>query len=266
MSTVRLEYSHGGAVANVVLAAPATRNALSRALLDDLAAALDTVHLAVEARAVRALVLRHEPPVFCAGLDLRERAGGAEDGTGGGSGHALAHVIGRLITLPAPTIAAVTGPVRAGGIGLMAACDMPVVQRDVDFSFTEVRIGVAPAIISVPVLSRCGWSSLAAPFLTGEVFGAPEAQRIGLVTHVADDAADVARVVDGLCEGVMAGAPGAVAAATRLLRPAGSDPSATMEALARMAELSDELFATGEAAEGIAAFFERRLPGWRAPR
>lgn len=266
MSTVRLEYSRGGAVADVVLAAPATRNALSRSLLDDLAAALDTVHLAVEARAVRALVLRHEPPVFCAGLDLRERAGDAEDSTGGGSGHALAHVIGRLMTLPAPTIAAVTGPVRAGGIGLMAACDMPVVQRDVDFSFTEVRIGVAPAIISVPVLSRCGWSSLAAPFLTGEVFGAPEAQRIGLVTHVADDAADVARVVDGLCEGVMAGAPGAVAAATRLLRPAGSDPSATMEALARMAELSDELFATGEAAEGIAAFFEKRLPGWRAPR
>ncbi|MFM2183940.1 MAG: hypothetical protein RJB61_2234 [Actinomycetota bacterium] len=266
MSTVRLEYSHGGAVADVVLAAPASRNALSRALLDDLAAALDTVHLAIEARAVRALVLRHEPPVFCAGLDLRERSGIAGDSIGGGSGHALAHVIGRLMTLPAPTIAAVKGPVRAGGIGLMAACDMPVVQRDVDFSFTEVRIGVAPAIISVPVLARCGWSSLAAPFLTGEVFGAPEALRIGLVTHVADDAEGVARIVDSLCEGVMAGAPGAVAAATRLLRPAGSDPSAAMEALARMAELSDELFATDEAAEGIAAFFEKRLPGWRAPR
>lgn len=264
MSAVRLEYSHGGTVAAVVLASPATRNALSQTMLDDLSAALDTVHLAVEAHVVRAVVLRHEPPVFCAGLDLRER--GRADGASSATGHALARVIGRLMAMPAPTIAAVTGPVRAGGIGLMAACDMPVVQHDVDFSFTEVRIGVAPAIISVPVLARCGWSSLAAPFLTGQAFGADEALRIGLVTHVAADGDGVAAIVDGLCDGIIAGAPGAVAAAVRILRPSGSDPSAAMADLARMAELSDQLFATDEAAEGIAAFFAKRLPSWRLPR
>jgi enoyl-CoA hydratase/carnithine racemase len=157
----------------------------------------------------------------------------------------------RLIDSSRPTIAAVQGPVRAGGIGLMASCDLVVVQHDVTFAFTEVRIGVAPAIISVPILQRCGWSRLAAPFLTGEAFDAPTAREIGLVTHVTDD---VARTVATLAEGVLAGAPAAVAATKRLLRGGASWDE--------MQALSEALFASDEAQEGMRAFAERRTPQW----
>lgn len=258
---VRLQHSRHGAVAEIVLASPATRNALSRVFLEALSSALDTVLGQVHAQVVRAVVLRHEPPVFCAGLDLKERVADHQSlsGRAGGatsSGRAMAHVIGQIMSMPVPTIAAVTGAARAGGIGLMAACDLPVVRRGVDFSFSEVRIGVAPSIISVPVLARCAWSSVAAAFLTGEVFDADEALRIGLVTHVVDD---VDATVGTLCDGVLAGAPGAVASTKRMLR----DRTADVQTLAEMARQSDELFRTAEAAEGMAAFLDKRRPSWQ---
>ena len=114
-----------------------------------------------------------------------------------------------------PTIAAVDGPARAGGIGLMASCDLVVVQRDLTFALTEVRIGVAAAIISVPILRRASGSRLAAAFLTGEPFDAAFARDVGLVTHVADD---VAATVAALCDGIRMGAPRAVAETKRMLR------------------------------------------------
>jgi enoyl-CoA hydratase len=166
--------------------------------------------------------------------------------------------IRRLMDAAQPTIAAVDGSVRAGGVGLMAGCDLVVVRRDVTFAFTEVRIGVAPAIISVPILQRCPWSKLAAPFLTGEVFDAAAALDMGLVTHVTDD---VAATVAGLTAGIVAGAPGAVAATKTLLRqPPGRT---TDESFAAMQTLSERLFGSAEAAEGMAAFAERRPPSWQ---
>jgi enoyl-CoA hydratase len=154
----------------------------------------------------------------------------------------------------AVSIAAVDGPVRAGGIGLMAACDLVVVNETVSFALTEVRIGVAPAIISVPILARCGWSKLAAPFLTGEPFDGHAARDMGLITHVTDD---VAGTVDRLVAGVLAGAPNAVAAAKRVLRQ--GQPN-----MQEMVELSAALFDSEEAAEGMRAFAEKRPPSWTA--
>lgn len=258
---VRIRSRHDGAVAVVVLDSPANRNALSRALTTALAEALETVSTSVQAGRVRAVVLTHTEPAFCAGADLRERIADRETALAGGpatpsSGHAMAHVIGRLMSMPVPTIAAVAGPVRAGGVGLMAACDLVVLHPDVDLAFTEVRIGVAPAVISVPLLARCSWTALAGPFLTGATFDAQTALRMGLATHISDD---VTGTVDSLCSGVLAGAPGAVAATKRLLRDRGSDG----RSLAEMAALSDDLFGTTEATEGITAFLERRPPSWR---
>lgn len=228
-------------VARITLDAPANRNALSRQLLADLHTALDRA----EQPDVRVIVLGHAPPVFCAGADLKERTAGPIDST------PMARAFERLQSAAAPTIAAVEGPVRAGGIGLMAACDLVVVQSDVTFAFTEVRIGVAPAIISVPILARCGWSKLAAAFLTGEVFDAAAARDIGLVTHVTDD---VAATVDTLVRGVLAGAPNAVAETKKLLH---GSPN-----MAEMQRLSEALFQSDEAKEGMRAFAEKRTPDW----
>lgn len=228
-------------VATITLDSPGNRNALSRALLTGLHEALDRA----EQPDVRAIVLTHTAPAFCAGADLKERSTGPTDST------PMVRAMQRLIDASQPTIAAVQGPVRAGGIGLMAACDLVVVRSDVTFAFTEVRIGVAPAIISVPILQRCGWSSLAAPFLTGETFDAATAKGMGLVTHVADD---VPGVVASLTSGVLQGAPNAVAATKRLLRGERSWDE--------MRQLSEALFGSEEAQEGMRAFAEKRPPRW----
>ncbi len=157
----------------------------------------------------RVVVLTHTAPVFCAGADLKERASGKVDST------SYVRAIERLGTIAAPVIAAVDGPVRAGGLGVMAACDLVVVNTSITFALTEVRIGVAPAIVSAPLLQRCNWSKLAAPFLTGEMFDAVRALEMGLVTHVTDD---VAATVDELSRDILLGGPKAVAATKRLLR------------------------------------------------
>lgn len=238
-------------LATITLDSPQNRNALSRALVAGLHEALDA---ATEA-GTRAIVLTHSPPAFCAGADLKERSSGPSDGNS--ASDAMVSVLQRLMSVPQPTIAAVQGPVRAGGIGLMASCDLVVVHPDVTFAFTEVRLGLAPAIISVPILRRVSPAQLTAPFLTGRSFDAHHAHRIGLVDVVADD---VHAAVDDLCAGILAAAPGAVAATKRLLHDVPG--LGVQEAFARMAGLSASLFESEEGAEGMAAFLERRPPSW----
>jgi enoyl-CoA hydratase/carnithine racemase len=228
-------------IATIRLDSPANRNALSQQLLVDLHAALD----AAERDGARVVVLTHTAPAFCAGADLKERSTGRVDST------SFVRAIERLAAAPAPVIAAVDGPVRAGGIGLMAACDLVVVNATITFAFTEVRLGVAPAIITAPIMQRCGWSKLAAPYLTGEVFDATRALDMGLVTHVVDD---VAATVAALCRDILLGGPKAVAATKSLLRKTHS--------MAELQSLSESLFTGEEGREGMTAFAEKRPPRW----
>jgi enoyl-CoA hydratase len=245
---VRLDVTDG--VATITLDSQHNRNALSRQLLDELHRALD----GAEAGEPRAIVLTHAGPAFCAGADLKERS--AQGSSPADSGP-FVNVLERLMDAEAPTIAAVRGAVRAGGIGLMASCDLVVVAASTTFALTEVRIGVAPAIISVPILRRVPPSRIAAAMLTGEHFDAAEARSIGLVTHVAED---VDATVTELVAGIRAGAPGAVAATKRLLHSV--DTMDRDEAFDAMGQLSNELFTSAEAAEGMAAFVEKRPPRW----
>jgi methylglutaconyl-CoA hydratase len=251
---VRLDTADGAAT--ITLDSPANRNALSRRLVSDLHAALDGAEAAVAAGDARAIVLTHSPPAFCAGADLKERVSGPPD-----SGPVV-RLFERMIDATVPTIAAVSGAARAGGIGLMASCDLVVVRSDVTFAFTEVRIGVVAAIISVPIFRRVGPADLAAAFLAGEPFDAEHARRVGLVTHVTDD---VATVVSDLCAAIGLGAPEAVAATKRMLRDAAIDHERRNAAFAAMRALSDRHFQSAEAAEGMAAFAAKRAPAWTQP-
>lgn len=247
---VHLDIADG--IATITLDSPGNRNALSTRLVADLRVALDGAEAAAKAGTARAIVVDHVPPAFCAGADLKERRTGPPD-----SGP-MVEALRRLMDAQVPTIAAVKGPARAGGIGLMASCDLVVVQSGVGFALTEVRIGVAAAIISVPILGRASGSRLAAAFLTGEPFSAEHARDVGLITHVSDD---VDATVADLCDGIMMGAPNAVAATKRMLRDVptlGPD-----DAFDRMRALSDELFGSADAAEGMAAFAEKRPPSWQ---
>ena len=237
-------------IATITLDSQHNRNALSRQLLGDVHRCLDEAE-SVDARAI---VLTHRGPAFCAGADLKERAAA---GSAPADSSPFVEALERLMDAPCPTIAAVNGAVRAGGIGLMASCDLVVVDDTTTFALTEVRIGVAPAIIAVPILRRVAPSRIAAAMLTGESFDAEAARQMGLVTHVSSD---VVSTVDDLCEGILRGAPAAVSATKRLLHTvSNTDRDA---AFAAMARLSNEMFNGPDAAEGMAAFAEKRPPSW----
>ena len=155
------------AVETLSLDSPHNRNALSAALVGELADALTD---AGKDSGVRAIVLTHTGNTFSAGADLKDPP----------PPEALVALLRQIIELPKPVIARVTGHVRAGGLGLLAACDIAAAATDATFAFTEVRIGVAPAVISLPLLPRTNPRALARHYLTGERFDAAEAVATGL--------------------------------------------------------------------------------------
>jgi methylglutaconyl-CoA hydratase len=239
-------------IATITLDSPRNRNALSAQLRRELQDHLDT---AVADPAVRVIVLTHRGPVFCSGMDLREPRGA----TAAQGVTEFSRVLRTIRTAPTPVVARVAGPARAGGVGLVAACDVVVAAESATFAFTEVRIGVVPAVIAVTVLPRLLPHAARELLLTGETFDAARAAAVGLVdTAVPADRldAEVARYVALL----RLGAPGALAATKALLQhPPGDDLDA---AFAAMQELSARHFASAEGQEGMAAFAEKRPPSW----
>jgi methylglutaconyl-CoA hydratase len=244
-----------GGVATVTLDSPANRNALSRALMSGLQESLDA---ALADDRARLIVLTGAGPVFCSGADLKEM------GTGGGSGQpagpgGLVPILKRIWHSPKPVIARVGGPTRAGGIGLVAACDIAVAADSVTFAFSEVRIGVIPGIISVVVLQKLGPTKGMELFLTGETFDAGEAVRLGLL-NAAVPADQLDETVGRYAGSILKGAPGALSGCKRLVREVpGMDLDAAFEATSKW---SAEYFASEEAREGMAAFRENRPPHW----
>lgn len=243
-----VQYRVEDGAATLTLDSQHNRNALSTQLIAELGAALD----AADQADTRVLVLGHSGPSFCAGADLKQRAA---DGVPDSS--PFIALLERLMDARYPTIAAVDGAVRAGGLGLMAACDLIVVNPAVSFALPEVRIGVAPAIVLVPLLRRVAPSQLAATTLAGEPIDAAAALRIGLVTHVDDD---VAGCVDRLASAIGLGAPHAVAESKAALW--GLDVSDRTAAFSAMQQLSESLFRSADAQEGMRAFAEKRRPAW----
>ncbi|MFF4802508.1 enoyl-CoA hydratase family protein [Streptomyces sp. NPDC001351] len=226
------------------LDSPANRNALSAALVGELADALTD---GAKDTDVRAIVLTHTGNTFCAGADLRDPP--APD--------ALVGLLRQIVELRKPVLARVTGHVRAGGLGLLAACDIAAASTGATFAFTEVRIGVAPAVISLPLLPRTDPRALARYYLTGERFEAPEAARIGLLTATGDD---VDAVLEPILDGLRRAAPRGLAETKALLT------AKVLETFDRdaadLTALSARLFASPQAREGMTAFLERRDPTW----
>ncbi|AYC40470.1 enoyl-CoA hydratase family protein [Streptomyces griseorubiginosus] len=232
------------AVETLTLDSPHNRNALSAALVGELAAALTDCAKDPE---VRAIVLTHTGTTFSAGADLKDPP----------HPDALVGLLRRIVELGKPVVARVTGHVRAGGLGLLAACDIAAASTESTFAFTEVRIGVAPAVISLTLLPRTDPRALARHYLTGERFDAAEAARIGLVTAAGDD---VDAVLEPILDGLRRSAPEALAETKRLLT------ARVLETFDRdaatLTALSARLFASPHAREGMTAFLERRDPSW----
>lgn len=244
------EAAHDG-IRTLTLDSPHNRNALSTRLVAQL---YDALERAGADDTVRAVLLTHTGSTFCAGADLAEASAA---GAPADAPLALARLLRTVVAFPKPVVARVTGHVRAGGTGLLAACDISVAGPGATFAFTEARIGVAPAVISMTVLPRTDPRAMARYYLTGERFGPQEAARTGLVTLAADD---VNEALEPVLDGLRRGSPQGLAESKRLV---------TREVLAAfdrdtgtLAELSARLFASDEAREGMTAFLERREPEW----
>ncbi|MGK5529708.1 enoyl-CoA hydratase family protein [Streptomyces sp. URMC 129] len=240
-------------VATLTLDSPANRNALSARLVGELAGHLTT---AAADPGVRAVVLAHTGTTFCAGADLSEAA--REEGPARGTARLLA-LLRQILELPKPVVARVDGHVRAGGLGLLGACDLAVAGPAATFAFTEARLGLAPAIISLTTLPRMPERAAARWYLTGATFDAATAERIGLITEAAGD---VDAALAALLDQLRACSPQGLAETKKLttrgvLRAFDEHGEAVQEVSAR-------LFDSEEAREGVLAWLEKRPPRWAA--
>jgi methylglutaconyl-CoA hydratase len=246
VSAVRVERE--GAVLRVTLARPERRNAFDAALIREVTEAFANVGDA------RAVVLAGEGTSFCAGADVEWQRSSIDLSYDENVEDAarLLRMLEAIDGCPAPVVARVHGYALGGGSGLVSCVDVAVAAPDAVFGFSEVKLGIIPAVISPFVLAKIG-SSARRYFLTGERFGAEAALRIGLVDEVADDPDEaVARVVREL----VTSGPAAARAAKRLVRE--PPPRAELPHLAARLRTSDE----GQ--EGLRAFLEKRTAGWRS--
>jgi enoyl-CoA hydratase/methylglutaconyl-CoA hydratase len=234
-------------VAALVLDSQHNRNALSRQLVAEL---YDGLARAERDDTVSAVLVRAEGRTFCSGADLAEAGEGAMDRAAG----VLVELQRRIVTLAKPVVARVHGNVRAGGIGVVAACDVALSADDASYAFTEVRLGLAPAAISLTVLPRLTDRAAGLSFLTGAVFTGRDAEAMGLVTRaVAEDRLD--DEVADVCAALAKGTPQGLRETKRLL---GRHLVERIDSQGpELAALSARLFGSEEAREAMLAFLNR---------
>lgn len=258
MSPDVLTISTRDEIAHVTLARPDVRNAFNADLIAKLAVTFERLGRDPD---VRAIVLRGEGKTFCGGADIGWMRGSLDLSRPENLADAkkMSEMFRTIDRTPKPVIAAIQGAALGGGAGLAAVCDIVICAGDAVFGFTEVKLGIIPAVISPFVLSKIGVSNARALFLTGQRFDAERARAIGLVHEVvAQDDLDAA--VGRIITEIRSAGPGAIAAAKRLVErmretPYDGSRDITAEAIA-------EQRTTPEGQEGLRAFLERRPPHW----
>jgi methylglutaconyl-CoA hydratase len=254
-----LKVLQGGGVARVMLDRPEIRNAFDDALI---AALTQTLRELDADDGVRAVVLGGNGPAFCAGADLNwmKRMAGYSYEQNLADARALAGMLKTLDRMAKPTIARVHGPAFAGGVGLVAACDIAIGVPEAKFCLSEAKLGLSPATISPYVVRAMGERMARRYFLSAEVFDAAEAARIGLLSGlVPADKLDAE--IDALLKHLTAGGPRALAKIKDLVR-AVSSGRVDDAMIADTAERIAEIRVSPEGREGIASFLEKRKPAW----
>lgn len=247
-------------VARLWMNRPGLRNALDAGLIEALRQALEDL---AQRPSVRVIVLGGRGSAFCAGADLNAMRAAATASPEDNLNDAL-RLAGLLQTLaqhPKPTIARLHGPVFAGGMGLASACDLAVAGPGARFCLSEVRLGLIPAMISPYVLRAMGAQAARRYLLTAEVFDAAEALRIGFVHLASASDTDLDATIDTLCDSLRAAGPEALTQAKRLIHDVAGRPiddALAAETARRIASIR----ASAEGREGLAAFLEKRKPGW----
>ena len=243
-----VHYAVADSVATVTLDSPHNRNALSRQLVTELFERLERAGADPD---VKVVLLTSADRVFCSGADLSEASsGGMEEGT-----RRIVDLQRLILTLDKPVVTKVVGAARAGGIGIVAASDVVVVSTDATFALTEVKLGLAAAIISLTVHARMNPRAASLTTLGGEVFSGTEAAAYGLVT-TAVPADDLDAEVEKVCASLATGAAQGLRESKRILN---RDLVARLdERGGELAELSARLFASDEAREAMTAFLSRK--------
>lgn len=243
-----VHYAVADGVGTITLDSPHNRNALSRQLIDELFQHLDA---AAEDDAVRVVVLRSADRVFCSGADLAEAASGSmTEGAG-----ALVELQRVIVTHPKPIVTRLAGPVRAGGLGIVAASDLVICSDEVTFALTESRLALAPAVISLTLVPRLTSRAAYDTFLTGRGFDAAEAAAMGLVTRSVP-AAELDAAVEAACAELLKAHPQGLRETKKVLS------RGILEYLETNAEdmiaLSARLFSSDEARDAMLAFLTKK--------
>jgi methylglutaconyl-CoA hydratase len=247
VSALRIE--RDGDVLQIAMARPERRNAFDAALIDELAASFADVG------DVRAVVLSGDGPSFSAGADVEWMRSSVDLSYDENVADALRlrAMLDEIDSCPAPVVGRVQGHALGGGCGLVACCDIVIAEPTTQFAFSEVKLGIVPAVISPFALAKIGTGAARRYFVTGERFSATEALRIGLIHEVTDDLdGGVERVVGEL----LSAGPSAARAAKELAR----SPLAAEETARRIAAQRT----SAEGQKGLRAFLEKRAPEWRA--
>ncbi len=259
LSTVSLQATPEG-VATVTLNRPEKKNAFDTTMIEGLTEAFETLQGADH---VRVVFIRGAGGTFCAGADLEWMALAAEmtEDDNRSDAMTVANMLKALADIPAVTVALVEGAALGGGAGLVAACDLAVAVDGARFSFSEVKLGLIPAMIAPYVVEAIGPRTARGLFVTGRSFDAQEALKIGLVNEVVEGPEGLAAAEERIATEVMAAAPGAVVEAKSLAREVAGreiDHSLMLDTARRLARrrVSDE------GREGVAAFLEGRKPDW----
>ena len=246
-------YEINDGAAWITLNRPENRNALSAILVNELYAHLINAN---ENSEVRSIVITGTGPAFCAGADLKSPPGQLVDGA---QGVTYPEVLNTILESPKPVIAAVNGAAFAGGLGIVGAADIVVTVSDVQFSFSEVRIGVIPAVISVVCIPKLGTHHAMKLFLTGERFTGEQAVSMGFA-HKAVKAEELTSMVQEEIDAINLGGPIAVQECKKLVRRVRE--LNIRDGFNETGEWSKRLFQSEEGAEGMSAFREKRKPNW----
>ena len=259
MNWQTLELTRNGHLATVTLNRPEVRNAFNETAIAEMAQAFRELG---SDDSVRVIVLAARGPAFCAGADLnwmKKIAAYTHDENRADAGQ-LAEMLRTIYLCPKPIVAKIQGDCYAGGMGLVAACDIAVAAEQANFCLSEVKLGLIPATISPYVIKAMGENAARRYFLTAERFSAQEARRIGFVQEVvAADALDAA--VDAIVKALASASPNAVKEAKRLVRGIAGQPL-TDGLIADTAERIAAIRASDEGREGVRSFLEKRKPSW----
>lgn len=260
MTTSFATLERAGPVATLTLNRPEVRNAFNAQLISDLVTTLEDI---ANDDSIRVLVLTGAGAAFCAGADLnwmRESLAYSHE-QNLADATALDALFDTLNSLPKPVIGRINGPALGGGVGLVACCDLAVAVEEAKFGFSEVKLGIIPAVIAQYVVPKIGVSQSRALFVSGEQFSAERAFEIGLI-HAITGAGELDAVIASLCKRMLTSGPRAVGAAKQLIAAVWERERAEAKAFAIEAIAAARTSAEGQ--EGLSAFLEKRRPGWHS--